>query len=73
MELGISYFGNRILRHFRRDLEDIRARHFTYVVHTFSENDQVFYKQDTMATNTVTISPPIATRMARPGCNAPST
>lgn len=48
MELGISYFGNRIMRHFRRDLEDIRARHFTYVVHTFSENDQVFYKQ-TMA------------------------
>lgn len=45
MELGVSYFGNRILRHFLRDLEDIKAHHCTYVVHTFSENDQIFCRQ----------------------------
>jgi len=45
MELGVSYFGNRILRHFVRDIEDIKAHHCTYVVHTYSENDQIFCKQ----------------------------
>ncbi len=45
---GISYFGNRNPRHFDRDLEDIKAHGCTFVVHTFSENDQQFYK-DTVA------------------------
>jgi hypothetical protein len=45
MRLGVSYFGNRILRHFLEDLEDIRAHHCNYIVHCFSENDHLFYKQ----------------------------
>jgi N-acetylmuramic acid 6-phosphate etherase len=41
---GVSYFGVRILRHVRRDLEDIAARGFTAVLHTFSENDLAYYR-----------------------------
>src|SRR5207248_6413740 len=41
---GCSYFGVRILRHVRRDLEDIAARGYTDVLHTFSENDLVYYR-----------------------------
>ena len=44
MKTGVSYFGNRILEHYRdRDLPDIIAAGCTYVVHTFSENDLRFY------------------------------
>jgi N-acetylmuramic acid 6-phosphate etherase len=41
---GVSYFGVRIARHVRRDLEDIAARGFTAVLHTFSENDLAYYR-----------------------------
>jgi N-acetylmuramic acid 6-phosphate etherase len=41
---GVSYFGVRIVRHVRRDLEDIAARGFTSVLHTFSENDLAYYR-----------------------------
>jgi len=41
---GVSYFGVRILRHVRRDLEDIAARGYTAVLHTFSENDLAYYR-----------------------------
>jgi N-acetylmuramic acid 6-phosphate etherase len=41
---GCSYFGVRILRHVRRDLEDIAARGYTAVLHTFSENDLAYYR-----------------------------
>ena len=41
---GVSYFGVRILRHVRRDLEDIAARGYTSVLHTFSENDLAYYR-----------------------------
>jgi N-acetylmuramic acid 6-phosphate etherase len=41
---GCSYFGVRILRHVRRDLEDIAARGYTDVLHTFSENDLAYYR-----------------------------
>jgi hypothetical protein len=47
VELGISYFGNRILRYVKQDLAAMKEMGATYVVHTFSENDQIFYK-DTM-------------------------
>jgi hypothetical protein len=47
MKLGTSYFGNRILRHVAEDMKHLTDKHFTYVVHTFSENDFRFYK-DTM-------------------------
>jgi N-acetylmuramic acid 6-phosphate etherase len=41
---GCSYFGVRILRHVRRDLEDLAARGYTGVLHTFSENDLAYYR-----------------------------
>src|SRR5213592_4406926 len=41
---GVSYFGVRISRHVRRDLEDIAARGYTAVLHTFSENDLAYYR-----------------------------
>jgi N-acetylmuramic acid 6-phosphate etherase len=41
---GVSYFGVRILRHARRDLEDIAGRGYTSVLHTFSENDLAYYR-----------------------------
>ncbi len=45
---GCSYFGVRVLRHVRRDLEDLAARGYTGVLHTFSENDLAYYRE-TMA------------------------
>jgi len=44
MKLGVSYFGNRNPRWVRKDLKEIRRRGFDYVVHTFSENDLLFYR-----------------------------
>ncbi len=41
---GVSYFGNRNPRHFLVDLEEIKSHHCNFIVHTFSENDQLFYK-----------------------------
>jgi N-acetylmuramic acid 6-phosphate etherase len=41
---GVSYFGVRIPRHVRRDLQDIAARGYTSVLHTFSENDLAYYR-----------------------------
>jgi N-acetylmuramic acid 6-phosphate etherase len=41
---GVSYFGVRIVRHVRRDLQDIAARGYTAVLHTFSENDLAYYR-----------------------------
>ena len=43
MKLGVSYFGNRIPRHVAADMKYLSDNHFTYVVHTFSENDYHFY------------------------------
>ncbi|HOE62535.1 MAG TPA: hypothetical protein PKW18_05390 [Candidatus Sumerlaeota bacterium] len=43
MKLGCSYFGNRILKHVAEDMKYLADNHFTYVVHTFSENDFRFY------------------------------
>ena len=44
IKTGVSYFGNRILRHVREDMEDIRAHNCDFVVHTVSEEDMAFYK-----------------------------
>jgi N-acetylmuramic acid 6-phosphate etherase len=41
---GCSYFGVRILRHVKRDLDDIAARGYDGVLHTFSENDLAYYR-----------------------------
>ncbi|MBN1901721.1 hypothetical protein JW926_10400 [Candidatus Sumerlaeota bacterium] len=43
MKIGSSYFGNRIPRHAQKDMQYLVDKHFTYVVHTFSENDYHFY------------------------------
>ena len=48
MTAGCSYFGARVLRHVRRDMEDLAARGYTAVLHTFSENDLAYYRE-TMA------------------------
>jgi len=44
MPIGVSYFGNRILRHAAADIEDLAARGFTGVLHTMSENDLTYYR-----------------------------
>lgn len=45
MSIGVSYFGNRILRHAASDMEDLAGRGFTGVLHTFSENDFYYYRE----------------------------
>jgi hypothetical protein len=40
---GISYFGNRHLNHFRKDLSEIKSFSFNYIIHTFSENDLRYF------------------------------
>jgi N-acetylmuramic acid 6-phosphate etherase len=44
MPIGVSYFGNRILRHAAADMDDLAARGFTGVLHTMSENDLTYYR-----------------------------
>ena len=44
MPIGVSYFGNRILRHVAADMDDLAARGFTGVLHTMSENDLIYYR-----------------------------
>jgi N-acetylmuramic acid 6-phosphate etherase len=44
MPIGVSYFGNRILRHVAADMADLAARGFTGVLHTMSENDLAYYR-----------------------------
>ncbi|MDO7976622.1 hypothetical protein [Oceanotoga teriensis] len=44
---GFSYFGNRIPKYVKKDLLDFKKIGFEIVLHTFSENDFLFYK-DTM-------------------------
>jgi N-acetylmuramic acid 6-phosphate etherase len=44
MKAGCSYFGVRVPRHVRRDMEDLAARGYTSVLHTFSENDLAYYR-----------------------------
>jgi hypothetical protein len=48
MSAGAAYFGNRILRHVAADMEQLAARGFTGVLHTFTENDLAYYRE-TMA------------------------
>src|SRR5438105_1021560 len=45
MLFATSYFGNRILRHVRADVQRLRNEGFDIVVHTFSENDLRFYRK----------------------------
>lgn len=43
MKTGTSYFGVRIPRHAAKDMDQLVRQGFTYVCHTFSENDMLFY------------------------------
>jgi len=45
-KIGTSYFGNRIKRHLKTDLERLKKDGFNLLLHTFNENDQIFYKQN---------------------------
>lgn len=39
LRTGVSYFGNRTIRHVAADMQDIRNSGFDYVVHCFTESD----------------------------------
>jgi hypothetical protein len=43
---GISYFGNRYSHHAEYDMKEIAESGFRYVVHTFSEHDHLFCKEN---------------------------
>lgn len=43
MQTGVAYFGNRMRHYVYQDMVDIKRSGFTYVVHTFSENDLLYY------------------------------
>ena len=43
MRYGVSYFGNRILKHVEEDMKELKEIGFDVIVHTFSENDHKFY------------------------------
>ena len=45
MKLGVSYFGVRAPELVQRDLEEIVSAGCNLIVHTFSENDLLFYHQ----------------------------
>lgn len=44
MKTGVSYFGNRILKHVKEDLQKIVEHNYNFVVHTFGENDLKYYE-----------------------------
>jgi hypothetical protein len=45
ISIGVSYFGNRILRHVAADMDDLARKGFTGVLHTFTENDLAYYRE----------------------------
>lgn len=45
MRFGTSYFGNRMLKHARKDLEELKSQGFEIILHTYSENDFQFYRK----------------------------
>lgn len=45
MQLAASYFGNRIPRHVRSDMELLRSLGVRRVIHTFCENDLLYYRR----------------------------
>ena len=50
MKLGVTYLGNRFVRHYvERDLPEIVAAGCDYVVHTFSEYDLAFHSGEVAA------------------------
>jgi len=47
MKTGVSYFGVRRPKWVFEDMKEIRSRGFTHVLHTWSEEDELYYR-DTM-------------------------
>jgi hypothetical protein len=47
MSTGAAYFGNRMVAHVAADMEELAARGFSGVLHTFSENDLAYYRRTT--------------------------
>lgn len=45
MKLATSYFGCRIPRHVKQDMKRLRRLGFDRVIHTFSENDLLYYPE----------------------------
>jgi len=45
MKLGASYFGNRTLRHVKKDMEKMIEDGCNLVVHTMSEHDIAYHSQ----------------------------
>lgn len=45
MQIGCSYFGNRYLEHFQKDLNDLKKSGFNTILLTYSENDFFFYSK----------------------------
>ena len=45
INFGISYFGNRDLKHVEKDLLELKKIGFKKIVHTYSENDFKFYEK----------------------------
>lgn len=45
VEIGVSYFSSRDLRHVRQDLEEMSRHGCTYVVHCFTETDILYYRE----------------------------
>jgi hypothetical protein len=42
LKYGVSYFGNRILKHIKTDMRELKQNGFDYVLHTYSEYDLKF-------------------------------
>lgn len=46
MKKGISYFGTRDLRWVKKDLDEIKRANFSYIIHTLSEEDLRYYREN---------------------------
>jgi len=44
MKTGVSYFARSRLKHLKEDMDEIKRNNCDFVVHTFSESDQEFFK-----------------------------
>jgi hypothetical protein len=46
VDFGVSYFGERDIRHARRDLDEIAEAGFSAVIHTYPEYDLRYHEED---------------------------
>ncbi|MDP3768539.1 MAG: hypothetical protein Q8S13_11035, partial [Dehalococcoidia bacterium] len=45
MEIGVSYFSSRDVRHVHQDIEEMAKFGCSYVVHCFTETDLLYYRR----------------------------